>query len=235
MRAAVEHVQHRRGQNACIDAAEVAIERNLQRLRHGAGRSQRNGENRVGAQLAFVRRAVERDHGLVNEALIGCVHAFEFGCDHGLDIGNGLQNALAQVVALVAVAQLHGLVLAGGGARRHDGAAQCAAFQNHICFHGGIAARIKNFARANSNNLSHISPRNAVQQPVIQFGTAIHGESFSGSALNHSQKLRHFLNLPFQRFLVVESRGTYGQAGLSQRKATLHLQREWLLELRNRV
>ena len=179
--------------------------------------------------------AVERDHGRVDQALIGGVHAFQLRRNHGLHIGDGLQHALAQVVALVAVAQFHGFVLAGGGARGHDGAAQCAAFQNHVRFHGGIAARIQNLARANCNNLGHISPRNAVLQPVIQFGTAIHGKSFSGGALNRCQKLRHFLNLPFQRFLVVESRGTYGQAGLSQRKATLHLQREWLLELRNRV
>lgn len=31
-------------------------------------------------------------------------------------------------------------------------------------------------------------------QPVIQFGTAIHGESFSGGALNRVQKLRRVGN-----------------------------------------
>jgi hypothetical protein len=33
-----------------------------------------------------------------------------------------------------------------------------------------------------------------VLQPVIQFGTAIHGESFSGGALNRVQKLRRVGN-----------------------------------------
>jgi hypothetical protein len=33
-----------------------------------------------------------------------------------------------------------------------------------------------------------------VLQPVIQFGTAIHGESFSGGALNRDQKLRRVGN-----------------------------------------
>ena len=191
MRAAVQHVQHGRGQDAGVDAAEIAIERNLQRLRHGAGCSHRDGENRVRAQLAFVRRAVERDHGLVDQPLVGGIHAFQFGRDHGFNVGHGLQHALAEVMALVAVAQFHGLMLAGGSARRHDGAAQRAALQNYVCFHGGISARVKNFARANRNNLSHISPRNAVLQPVIQFGTAIHGNGFSGSALNCFQKLVH--------------------------------------------
>jgi hypothetical protein len=30
-----------------------------------------------------------------------------------------------------------------------------------------------------------------VQQPVVQLGTAIHGDSFSGGALNRAQKLSH--------------------------------------------
>ena len=127
----------------------------------------------------------------VDQALVGGVHALELGRDHGFDVVHGLQHALAQEVALVAVAEFHGLMLAGGSARRHDGAAQSAAFQNHVCFHGRIAARVKHFAGANGNNLSHIGPRNAVQQPVIQFGTAIHGKSFSGGALNGFQKLLH--------------------------------------------
>ena len=96
-------------------------------------------------------------------------------------------------MALVAVAQLHGLMLAGGSARRHDGAAERTALQNHICFHGGISTRIQNFARANRNNLSHISPRYTVLQPVVQFGTAIHGNGLSGSALNYFQKPVHVL------------------------------------------
>ena len=143
MRAAVEHVEHGRGQDAGVDAAQVAIERNLQRLGHGAGGGHGDSQDGVGAQLALVGRAVERDHGLVEEALVGGVHAFQFGSNDGLNVGNGLENALAQVVALVAVAQFHGLMFAGGGARGHNGAAQCAAFQNYVCFHGGIAARIQ--------------------------------------------------------------------------------------------
>ena len=42
-------------------------------------------------------------------------------------------------------------------------------------------------------------------QPVIQFGTAIHGDGFSGGALNHSQKLMHVLNLlirPAQKMMM---------------------------------
>jgi hypothetical protein len=34
-----------------------------------------------------------------------------------------------------------------------------------------------------------------MQQPVIQFGTAIHGKSLSGGALNRVQKLLHVVIL----------------------------------------
>ena len=69
----------------------------------------------------------------------------------------------------------------------------CAAFQNHVRFHGGVSARIQNLARTNRHNLCHICPRYSMLQPVVQFGTAIHGNGFSGSALNYSQKLVHVL------------------------------------------
>jgi hypothetical protein len=82
-------------------------------------------------------------------------------------------------------------MFAGRGARRHNRAAHGPAFQDYVCFHGRIATRIKYFARTNGNYLSHIGPRNAVQQPVIQFGSAVHGKSLSGSALNRFQKLMH--------------------------------------------
>jgi hypothetical protein len=107
------------------------------------------------------------DHGGVEQALVGGVHAFELGSEDRLDVFDGLQHALAEVVRLVAVAQLYGFVLAGGGAAGNGGAAECAAFQNYVCFYGRVAARIKNFAGANCNNFSHISPRNAVLQAVF--------------------------------------------------------------------
>jgi hypothetical protein len=49
------------------------------------------------------------------------------GGDSALDVAHGLEDALAQVALLVAVAELDGLVLAGGGAGGHGGAAEGAA------------------------------------------------------------------------------------------------------------
>jgi hypothetical protein len=36
-----------------------------------------------------------------------------------------------------------------------------------------------------------MSPHNAVVQPVVEFGTAIHGKDFTGGALNRFQKPLH--------------------------------------------
>ena len=94
-------------------------------------------------------------------------------------------------MALVAIAQFHSLMLARRRARGHNGAAHRAAFQNHVRFHGRIAARVQYFTRTYRNNLCHIAPQNVVLQPVIELGTAIHGKRLSGGALNRVQKPVH--------------------------------------------
>ena len=62
--------------------------------------------------FALGRRTVERDHGLVDTDLVGYVHADDGRGDHLVDILDGVQYALAQVTALVAVAELERFVLA---------------------------------------------------------------------------------------------------------------------------
>src|SRR5437762_3039 len=56
MRAAVEDVEHGGGENAGIDAAKVAIERNFKCLRDSTGGSEGYSENGIGTELAFVGR-----------------------------------------------------------------------------------------------------------------------------------------------------------------------------------
>ena len=71
------------------------------RLIRGLGGSVQSGqghaEDGVGAQTALVRGAVELDHGLIESALIGSVHADDLRSDllvHGLD---GVEHTLALV------------------------------------------------------------------------------------------------------------------------------------------
>ena len=115
----------------------------------------RDGEDGVGSELALVGGAVEFAHDGIEFALVAGVHALEFGGDDLVDVVDGLENALADVTRLVAVAQFDGLVLAGGGSAGHCGAAAGAAFEDDIGFDGRIATGVKNFARKNQFDLGH--------------------------------------------------------------------------------
>ena len=75
MRAAVEDVHHRHRQQVRVGAADVAEERQAGRLGGGLGDGERDAEDRVGAELGLVGRAVEVDHRLVDEALVVGVEA----------------------------------------------------------------------------------------------------------------------------------------------------------------
>src|SRR5690606_4437286 len=63
------------------------------------------------------------------------------------DAFDGLEHTLA-VVAVAAVTQLDGLVLAGGGAGRHRGPGQGAVVEGDLDLDGGISAGIQDFARS---------------------------------------------------------------------------------------
>ena len=119
MRAAVDDVHHRHGQQVRVGAAEIAIERQPARLRRRLGHRQRHAEDGVGAEPALVGRAVELDQRVVDAALVLGVHAGERIEDLAVDGVDRLEHALAEVALLVAVAQLDGLVRAGRGAGGH--------------------------------------------------------------------------------------------------------------------
>ena len=140
MHAAVQHVHHGHGQHARLQSAQIAIERRARRLRRGAAGRHGDGQDGVGAQLALVGGAVERDHALVDFRLVAGVVPAQIGGDHRVDVVHGLRDALAQIAPLVAVAQFHRLVLARRGAGGNRRAAKRAVAQNHVRFHGGIAA-----------------------------------------------------------------------------------------------
>ena len=155
MGAAVEDVHHRRGEQAGGESAEVLVELDAEVVGHGARGGHRDREDGVGAELALVGRAVELAHDGIELALVAGVHAFELRSDQLVDVVHGLQHALAQVAALVAVAQFHGFVLAGGGSAGNGSAAAGAAFENDIGFNGRIATGVKDFARKNQFDFGH--------------------------------------------------------------------------------
>jgi hypothetical protein len=144
--AAVDDVHHRHRERARVDAADVAVQRDAQVLRRGLGAGEADGQQRVSAEARLVGRAVQLDHDLVDLDLVGGVEAREGVEDLALHVAHSLGHALAAVAGLVAVAQLHRLVRAGGGAGGHGGAADRAAVQHHLRFHRGVAAAVQDFA-----------------------------------------------------------------------------------------
>ena len=75
VRTAVEHVHHRHRQHVGRLAAEVAPQRQAGLGGCGLGRGERHAQDRVGAEPALVRGAVELDHRPVEAGLVGRVES----------------------------------------------------------------------------------------------------------------------------------------------------------------
>ena len=92
--------------------AEEAVEGHVQRSGSSAAGSDGNGQNGVCAQLGLVLGAVGVDHSLVDGVDVGSIHADDGISDDGVDVLHSLGDTLAQIAALVAVAQLQRFELA---------------------------------------------------------------------------------------------------------------------------
>ena len=158
MGAAVENVHHGHGQSLGVDAADIVVEAGAQGLGGGLGAGQGRAQDGVGAQALLVGGAVQIDEGLVDGDLIQDVHAHQALGNLGIHVRDGLLHALAQVAALVAVAELAGLIDAGGSAGGNGRAAHDAVLQIDLHLNGGVAAAVQNLAAEhvdNFNNLLH--------------------------------------------------------------------------------
>ena len=69
-----------------------------------------------------------------------------------------MQDAFAEVVILVAIAELDGFVFAGGGSAGNGGAAFGSAVKDDVGLDGGIAAGVKDFACMDRDDLGHVAP-----------------------------------------------------------------------------
>ncbi|GIX61506.1 uncharacterized protein BcabD6B2_09410 [Babesia caballi] len=128
VRAAVDDVQAGNGEGVLVgglasELSKVLVERDLLVLSGGAGSGHGDDEDGVGAELGLgvpplVDGAVQvLHHQVVQRLLLTHILAHDPGRDGGVDILDGLQHTLAEVAGLVPVAELQGLVDAGGGAR----------------------------------------------------------------------------------------------------------------------
>jgi hypothetical protein len=144
--AAVEDIEHRHGQHVGAGAPEGPVERHFLRRGGGPGRGHADAEDGVGPELGLVFGAVELDHGPVDGGLVEGVETGDAPGDRAVDVGHGLEHALAEITGRVAVAQLEGLVGAGRGAGRDAGPAPGAVGQRDLDLDGRIAAGIEDLA-----------------------------------------------------------------------------------------
>ena len=138
--AAVEDVELGDRQDPGAGPAQVAVERQPVRIGDRPGAGQRDAEDGVRTKLGLVGRPVELDQGCVDGGLVLGVRTDQLGGDRGVDVGDGLEHALAAEARLVAVAQLDRLIGAGGRARRYGRATQRPVVEDDIDLDRRVAA-----------------------------------------------------------------------------------------------
>jgi len=140
MGAAVDHVHERHGQHLGVDAAQILMKRQGEKLAGGPGRGHGYAEHGVGPQAALVLRAVQVNQSIVDLHLAQGIHADDGFGDFAVHMFHGLEHALALVPFFIAIAQFQGFARARGRARRHGGPSHMAGFKGNFHFHRGIAA-----------------------------------------------------------------------------------------------
>ena len=156
MHAAVEDVHHGRGQQVSVDAAQVLVQRQARRLGSGAGNGQRHAQDGVGTELGLVGGTVRGNQRGIDGALVEGVEAHDGVSALVVDVLDGLRDALAQVAALVAIAQLASFESAGRSARRHHRAAEAAVLEHDLDLDGGVAAAVEHLATVDVQNIAHV-------------------------------------------------------------------------------
>ena len=107
----VNDVHHWERHCVAVATTDVAVQRDVKSLSSSLCCSQRNTEDSVSTELTLCRSTVECKHLLVNGTLVEDAVALESRSDDSIYILNSLQNALAEVTTLVAIAELESFVL----------------------------------------------------------------------------------------------------------------------------
>ena len=123
---AVDDVHHGHGEAVGVATADIFVEGHVEIVGGSLGNCERNTEDGISAEVALGVSAVESKHCLVDLDLVESAHTLEGFGDGAVYVGHSLEDALAHVAALVAVAELEGLVDAGRCARGNRSATECA-------------------------------------------------------------------------------------------------------------
>ena len=150
---AVDHVAHRAGERELLGAMElgdVLVKRKASVLSGSNANSHGNAEDGVCTEFVLEHAvAVESDHGVVDFGLLGRIHADNLLRNLGVDVLHGSVNALAEELALVAVAEFASFAFTGRSTARDSSVTGHAVFEGNINFESGIAARVEDLAGNN--------------------------------------------------------------------------------------
>ena len=152
--AAVDHVQHRHRERRRLLAAEVAKERLPRVCRRRLRRRERDAEDRVRAEPALVRGAVELDQPAVESGLLRRLHAEDGAADLAACVRDRLRDALA-APGRVAVAQLDRLVHARRRSRRNRGPTRGTRLEPHVDLDGRVPPRIEDLSGQHVGDAGH--------------------------------------------------------------------------------
>ncbi len=134
----------------------MSVELDALGLRCRLGSRQRDGKNRVGTQRFLVLGTVQRQHGIVQRALVECIHAHEALADRAIDGFDCLQHALAQITALVAITQFQRFTRTGGGTGRSAGTGALATLQHDLGLYGRVTTGIEHLKGADFDDIGHL-------------------------------------------------------------------------------
>ncbi|MNR01396.1 hypothetical protein D3C85_1172000 [compost metagenome] len=133
----------------------MRVQRQVVVLGGGFGGGQGHREDGVGAQRGLVLGTVEGDHRAVQGLLVERILAQQQLANRAVDVGHGLEHALAQITALVAITQFQRFTRTGGSTGRCAGAADDAVVENHVGFHSRVATGIENLTAFDVDDLCH--------------------------------------------------------------------------------
>src|SRR6185436_4345063 len=150
MRAAAEDLDLRHRQSDTPLAGELLPQRFLLRRRVGLGTGERDGDDGVGAEVALVRRSIQREQARVDRRLVARLERAQAVADAGVDVLHRLRG----------IDRLR-LARAGGGARRRDRTAgrerRRAAAADYLGLDRRAAARVPDLATPYVEDLGHAS------------------------------------------------------------------------------
>ncbi len=150
--ATIQDVHHWDRQRGCRRTTQVLVERQADGVRCGAGNRQRHAQDRIGTDIALVRRPVDFNHPGVQRTLVKGVHPAKFFRKGGVDVFDCLLDTLAAVPALVSVTKFNCFVCSGRRTRGHRGPAHRPVVQADIHLDGRVAPRVENFPPADNVN-----------------------------------------------------------------------------------